>query len=340
MKRILYIGNKLTDFGYTPTGIDFLGEHFVDSSYKVLFAGDKKNRIARLLSIAKRIISYRNDYDVIVIDTYSSIAFYFSLLAALIARLLKKPYIPILRGGNLPDRLKQSPWLTRQVIMPAFRVVSVSQYLQQVFAVLRPIEYIPNFIDLSKYPFKQRSTLAPRLLWVRSFHTIYNPQLAVKIVATLKQAYPTISLTMVGPDKDGSLGEVEKLAAKMGVRDEIRITGRLSKKDWIALAADHDIFINTTNFDNMPVSVVEAMALGLLVVSTNVGGLPFLLEDGVDSILVPPNDVDRMVVNIKYLLENPKVVTDMSFRGRKKAEDFDQIPVMEKWNQILEVTPI
>lgn len=330
-KRILYIGNMLTDFGYTPTGIDFLGKLFVDNGYKVLFASDKKNKIVRLLSIIKRIISYRNHYDIIIIDTYSAIAFYYSLITAWVARLLNKPYIPILRGGNLPNRLKRSPWLIKQVIMPAFRVVSVSQYLQQVFAALRPIEYIPNFINLPKYPFKQRTTFSLRLLWVRSFHTIYNPKLAVEIVAVLKRDYPTISLTMVGPDKDGSRAAVESLAEQLGVRENIEITGKLSKEAWIELAFHHDIFINTTNFDNMPVSVIEVMALGLPVVSTNVGGIPYLIENGVDGLLVDKNDCDGFCKSITRIIQQTDLSKQICTTARKKAETFDSEAIAKQW---------
>jgi len=335
-KRILYIGNKLTDFGYTPTGINFLGKLLVDNGYTVLFAGDKKNKIVRLLSIIKRIISYRNDYDIIIIDTYSTIAFYYSLIAAWVARILNKPYIPILRGGNLSNRLQRSPWLTRQVIMPAFRVVSVSQYLQQVFTKLRPIEYIPNFINLSKYPFKQRNTFLPRLLWVRSFHSIYNPQLAVKIVAALKRDYPTVSLTMIGPDKDGSRAGVENLAEQLGVSENIEITGKLSKEAWIGLAFHHDIFINTTNFDNMPVSVIEAMALGLPVVSTNVGGIPYLIEHEVSGLLVQPDDCEAFCMAIKTLLLNHKNILNIIENARLKSIEFGEYNVGAKWKGLLD----
>src|SRR5690606_32388170 len=118
----------------------------------------------------------------------------------------------------------------------------------------------------------------PRLLWVRSFSQIYNPVLALKIVEILKLKAMEVSLCMVGPDKDGSLQRCKEMATELNL--PVSFTGLLSKQEWIALSRDFDIFINTTNFDNMPISVMEAMSLGMPVISTNVGGLPLLIENG------------------------------------------------------------
>ena len=101
------------------------------------------------------------------------------------------------------------------------------------------------------------------------------------------------------------------------------------------MAAGYDIFLNTTNFDNMPVSVIEAMALGLPLVSTNVGGMPFLIEDGVDGILVPPGDTKAMAGAIKDLLADPEKARKMAARARKKAEGFDWKVVAGQWKELL-----
>lgn len=336
MKRLLYVGNKLSSFGFTPTGIDYLGNLLEQHGFCVAYAGDKRNKIVRLLSIVKRIIQQRKNYDIMLIDTYSSSAFYFCVISAGLARFIKKPYILILHGGNLPARLKRSPRLVRLVVLHAYRVVSVSQYLQQTFSSIRPVDYIPNFIELEKYPFKERLKLKPRLLWVRSFHQIYNPELAVKIIAALKKEHPAIFLTMVGPNKDGSRARVEQLAVQLGVTDNTRLTGRLSKAEWIALAADHDIFINTSNFDNMPVSVVEAMALGLPIVSTQVGGTPFLIKHNIDGILVPINDAEEFCKAIRKLLHEHEFAREVASAARLKVQEFDEVSVFTKWRKILD----
>ena len=107
---------------------------------------------------------------------------------------------------------------------------------------------------------------------------------------------------MVGPDRDNYIKEIKSLAKKLNVK--VNFTGLLSKEEWISLSENYNIFINTANFDNMPVSVLEAMALGLPVVSTNVGGISFLLEDRKNALLVDKNDHKAMSSCIIELMNN------------------------------------
>ena len=110
--------------------------------------------------------------------------------------------------------------------------------------------------------------------------------MAIEVLKELKNTYPNAALCMVGPDKDGTQADVQQLIKRYQLHDSVEITGVLSKEDWHKKSEDFDIFINTTNVDNTPVSVIEAMALGLPVVSTNAGGLPYLINNGKDGILI------------------------------------------------------
>src|SRR5690554_6671488 len=107
----------------------------------------------------------------------------------------------------------------------------------------------------------------------------------VDIVSILIEQYPELKVCMIGPDKDGSMNRIKAQILEKGLESHFEITGRLEKEEWIKKSTDYDIFVNTTNFDNTPVSVIEAMALGLYVVSTNAGGLPYLLENKKDALL-------------------------------------------------------
>ena len=112
-------------------------------------------------------------------------------------------------------------------------------------------------------------------------------------------------------------------------------TGKLSKKNWIDLSETYDVFINTTHFDNTPVSVIEAMALGLPIVSTNVGGITYLLTDQETALLVEDNDVAGMVIAIKEILNNQQLKEKMVTNALNLVQDFDWEKVKLKWNDIL-----
>ncbi|SRX55326.1 glycosyltransferase family 4 protein [Aequorivita sp. CIP111184] len=334
-KSLLYIGNKLAVHGKPPAAIDSLSVKLQAEGYTVISGSSKKNKLFRMLDMVLKTIKYRNSVKLVLIDTYSTQNYYYAVIVAMLCRLFKLPYIPILHGGNLPSRLKNSKGLSNQLFGKAFTNVAPSKYMMQQFkeAGIHNITYIPNAIEIENYSFKHRETITPKLLWVRSFSEIYHPLLALEIVEILKQRKMDVSLCMVGPDKDGSLEQCKKVTKESNL--PIRFTGMLQKEAWIALSKEFDIFINTTNFDNMPVSVMEAMALGLPVISTNVGGLPFLIENEVDGILVPPNNPEAFVNAIDDLCANPIKAQDITKNARIKMEEFDWQKIKHSWIKLL-----
>lgn len=283
------------------------------------------------------IIKLRKTTDVLLIDTFSTSNFYYALITSQIARIFSLKYIPILHGGNLPYRLKHSEFLSILIFKYAFQNVSPSLYLAHEFKKYNfETLYIPNTIPIAEIPFKLRTNLEPKLLWVRAFDKIYNPEMAIKVIAILKASHKNASLCMVGPDKDGSLNQTKALAKQLGVANSVTFTGVLPKEQWHQLSANYAIFINTTNIDNMPVSIVEAMALGLPIVSTNAGGLPYLIENGVDALLIPVKDENKMAEAIESLLNNAEKAGEMSNNAREKAKKFDENSVKTQWNKLLE----
>ena len=289
-----------------------------------------------MIDMLRGLFLYRGLKTIIFIDTYSHYAFYYALFCSLFCQLMSIKYVPILRGGNLPLRLKKNPYLAKIIFSHSVVNISPSLFLQKEFKDSGfSSNYIPNIIDLKNYTFKLRENCSPKLLWVRSMHKSYNPQMAVEVLTELITIFPNASLFMVGPNKDGSYNECMQLARKLGVEKNIHFTGVLKKSAWIDLSKECDIFINTTNYDNMPVSVVEAMALGLPVVSTDVGGLKFLHKDGEDALLVPRNDISAMVKKIKLLINDSTLASNLSINGRKKAEGFCWDKVRLDWLRLL-----
>ena len=333
---LLYIGNKLSKHGLSLSNVETLGKQ-LGYTYNIITVSDKKNKLLRLLDMIWSIIRDRKKVSLILIDTFSTSSFYYAFICAYVASIMKLPYIPILHGGNLPFRLKNNKKMSRFLFGNAARNVAPSKYLQHAFKKYGfGTIYIPNNIDITKYPYKKRVVISPHLLYVRALDKIYNPTMAVDVLANVMEVYPEAVLCMVGPDKDGSLVEVLERAKQLGVEKQLTITGKLEKEVWVKLSENYDIFINTTNYDNQPVSVIEAMALGFPIVSTNAGGLPYLITDGHDGLLVDKNEVTAMSEKIKYLLRNSSVTRKLSVNARKKAELFDWQSVRKKWEDLIE----
>lgn len=333
--KLLYLGNRLSKHGFNKTTIETLGLQLEQEGYTIYYASDKKSFLFRLLDMIWAVFIYRKQVSYILIDAYSTKAFWYAFFCSQLARIFNIKYIPILHGGDLPNRLKKNPMFCRMLFSNAYKNVAPSDYLKQAFEKegFKNVIHIPNTIEIEKYEFKLRTELTPNLLWVRAFASIYNPEMAVKVLQQLQEKYPSASLTMVGPDKDGSLQTTKAFADSINCK--VSFTGQLSKEDWWQLASEHDIFINTTHFDNTPISVMEAMALGLPVVSTNVGGIPYLLTDKENALLVNDNDVVTMTTAICSLLDNQEKTKALALNARNFIEQMDWNVVKEEWKRVL-----
>ena len=141
---------------------------------------------------------------------------------------------------------------------------------------------------------------------------------------------------MIGPDRgDGSLEETLRLAAELGVEARLHLPGAVFRPQLARQLANGDIFLNTTAYESFGVSVMEAAALGLCVVSTNVGAVPSIWTHGRDALLVPPNDVAAMARAVRRILIDPSLAAGLSGLGRQRAERCDRCLVMPRWETLL-----
>lgn len=341
MIKLIYLGNQLSKHGFTPTSVETVGER-LKADFQVIQASSKKNKLLRLFHMWW-VVFANNNADYLLLDTYSTSAFMYAWTASRLAKLLGIKYVPILHGGDLPLKAKKEPERIAKFLSEAYCVVSPSGYLKTEMETIigGDIRYkvIPNYIDIANYSYQKKAlnvTEGVKLFWLRSFHKIYNPSLAVKIVHELiEKGYQNVELCMVGPDKDGTMAEVKALAHKLGVADQLKLTGRLTKKEWISLSDNYNLFINTTNVDNTPVSVMEAMALGFPVISTNVGGIPYLFEDKTEGFMVPPDNASAFVNTIIELYNNPNQLETISVNARSKAEHWDWSSIKLLWKEVL-----
>lgn len=334
---ILYIGNKLVSKDRNASGIDTLSALLVNEGYTVRSVSSYKNKALRLLSMITNVIWFNRKISYVLIDTYSTTNFYYAYIISRLCKALRLKYIPILRGGNLPLRLDRSLKKAKAIFNNSYKNIAPSNYLKSEFEKRGfSAEFVPNVIEVDKYTFKQRGISYPKLLYVRAFASIYNPEMAIHVLNEVVKKYPKACLCMVGPIKDNSFESCKKLVKDLQLEDKVEFTGKLSKEDWYKKAQDYNMFINTTNIDNTPVSVMEAMALGLPVISTNVGGVPFLIENEITGLLVDKNNQEQMINAICQLSNSKELTTAITKNARKQVETFDWAIVRKLWNKILQ----
>lgn len=335
--RVLLIGSYFSGLtGMRGVGQD-LAVALKAAGWSVLITSSQRNRVIRLLDFLLTVWRCRNLYDVAHVDVYSGPGFVWAELVCWALRKVKKPYMLTLRGGNLPVFAQRTGRRVPRLLQSAASVTTPSAYLlEQMRPCRQELVLLPNPLDLSKYSFKHRERPTSKLVWLRSFHEMYNPVLAVQVVARLTQDLPDVRLTMMGPDRgDGSFQATKKLASELGVADRMTFTGPVTKDEIPHLLHDGDIFLNTPRVDNTPVSVLEAMAAGLCIVSTNVGGIPYLLENECDALLVPAGDDVAMAKAIVRFLTEDGLAGRLSRNARRNVEQFDWPNILPRWERLL-----
>jgi glycosyltransferase involved in cell wall biosynthesis len=337
MKPVLLVGNFFSSSIGTRSYCEELACQMTRSGWPVLTTSYKRGRVSRLLDMVGTVVRNRERYSVAQVDVYSGPAFFWAEAVCCALRLVGKPYLLTLHGGNLPAFARRWPGRVRRLLNSAVIVTAPSGYLLKQMEPYRTgLRLLPNSMDLNSYTFRLRHKAEPRLLWLRAFHSIYNPGLAPRALAHLKESFPTIKLTMIGPDRqDGSRQSAIETAAKLGVSENILWPGSVAKDQVPTWLDGADIFLNTTNVDNTPISILEAMASGLCIVSTNVGGISYLLEHEQDALLVPPDDPEALASAVRRLLTDPDLAARLSRNARRKAEQFDWATVLPKWKELL-----
>ena len=333
MRTIVYIGNHLKSAN--PTTLELLVSKFKMEGYKVKVYSSFRFKLWRYLHMCWGVLIAPKK-TCVIIDTYSTFNFYYAISVALLCKLRNLSYIPILHGGNLPNRLKQSPKFSNFLFGGAHINIAPSKYLFEVFHTKFKTVVIPNLLDLKQYKFNSPSLETPRLLFVRAFQDIYNPLMAVKVLHQLLHKYHQAKLCIVGPFKDDSIHQVKRYIKSNQLETVVEITGKLSKTDWIKKSKDYNLFINTSKVDNTPVSVLEAMALGLVVVSTNVGGVPHIVSHKKEGYLVGSGDEIDMVKAITHLIDNMDVAHKIRENARQKVEQFDWEILKHKWFKVFD----
>jgi glycosyltransferase involved in cell wall biosynthesis len=334
------IGLFLSSSGRLFSVSESLAEHLRRAGWQVTTTSHRVARIARGIDILATVWRKRRSVDVAVVDVYSGLAFAWAAAACCVLRLLGTPYVLTLHGGNLPALARRWRGVMQTLLRSAHAVTVPSEYLRREMAAYRAgLRLHPNPIAFSKMAGRVRVHAAPRMIWVRSFHHLYNPAMAIRTLAIVRQRFPDATLTMVGGDReDGSRGEALALAAELGVESHLRLAGYVPASDVSRWLADADIFLNTASVDNTPVSLLEALAAGLCVVTTNVGGIPDLVTSEKDALLVGPGNATAMAEAVLRIIEDPVLARQLSTAARAKAATYDWSEVLPLWEQLLRAT--
>lgn len=322
--------------GWVTTQGELLADRFVAAGWQVRETSSIPSRPVRLLDTVCCLLRWRRHIDVVALSVFSGPAFVMADITSALTKALGIPTVLWLHGGNLPSfRSRHPKWVQR--VLRRRTVVAPSRFLADELAPAtnEPIEVIPNLIDLSSLPFRCRKAATPRLLWMRTFHPIYNPAMAVRALDVLRHDHPDASLTMAGQEK-GLTAAVRTEVTERKLAEMVTFAGFLGPADKPRVFDEHDIYLHTNHVDNTPVSVLEAAAAGLPIVATEVGGIPHLLAHEQTALLVPDNDHRAMAAAVESLLDDPGLTERLSTNARRLAEASAWPAVQQLWADVFE----
>ncbi len=340
MKKILVVGLFLSDKNKTKiarSAADQLATLLEGNDFPVIRTSTYAGRVKRLVDTLSTIFSQRKNYDIAIVPLYGGFKSYiWEETSTRLLKLLGKKIVLIIHGGYIPDRIKKSPKKYITSISRADVVVCPSNFIISVLKNygLKSL-LIENVLHLNDYLFQEKKTFRPKLFWMRTFEDVYNPLMAVEVLAAFKKLYPEASMVMAGYDR-GMFQQTVDLAKALNVYDSIDFPGYISRDQKNQYASDNDIYICTNMVDNAPITLVEMMMMGMPVITVDSGGIPFMVTHNYNGKMVKYNDVDAMVNEIDSLIKNPEEGVRIIKSARLYAHQYDALPVMEKWVRLFE----
>jgi len=317
MAKILLIANYKPSVGGISGQIEILLEYFNDNINQIDLFNTKDNIFKRILMPFVLFIKGRK-YDIFHIHGCSFFGFFPIVIGVIIGRLLKKKIIITYHGGGLDEFINKYKTIVIYFFNKADIITVPSKYLQNILNDNSiKSKYLPNIIRDDNVYFKKRDILKPNLIVTRTLDEVYNIPLVIMTFKDLKKVVPDAKLKIVG---DGKLkNEIFELVKKENI-DDIEFVGRVPNSKIGEILNTSDIFINPSNKDNMPLSLFEALACGLAVISTNVGGIPDYITDGINGFLIEPNNKEQLTNKILYVLNNQAEVQKIIDNGYQTFE--------------------
>ena len=317
MAKILLIANYKPSVGGISGQIEISLEYFNDNINQIDLFNTKDNILKRILMPFVLFIKGRK-YDIFHIHGCSFFGFFPIVIGVIIGSLLKKKIIITYHGGGLDEFINKYKTKVMYYLNKADIITVPSKYLQNILNDNSiKSKYLPNIIRDDNVYFKKRDILKPNLIVTRTLDEVYNIPLVIMTFKDLKKVVPDAKLKIVG---DGKLkNEIFELVKKENI-DDIEFVGRVPNSKIGEILNTSDIFINPSNKDNMPLSLFEALACGLAVISTNVGGIPDYITDGINGFLIEPNNKEQLTNKILYVLNNQAEVQKIIDNGYQTFE--------------------
>lgn len=286
MKRILYISNYRKGLGGINAQVDLLNSCVQSEGYTTSIFSTKGNVAERLWMLIRLMFVARN-FDVVHIHGCSDWGMLPVVYGVIAGKIWKKRLIVTYHGGGAGDYFKRHGAFAQRWLRRADKVIVLSGFLKKVFDEYDiPCVVIPNIVTLRNDIYQPKHSIAPKFISIRHLTELYRIDVVIHAYEKVLAHYPEATLDILGQgDQREKLEQYVQKHHLVGVR----FVGQVPNEQIYDYLRANDIMLSAPKIDNMPVSLLEAMNAGLLVISSNVGGVPYMIEHGRTGLLFDCN---------------------------------------------------
>lgn len=300
--NVLLICNYKPGVGGISGQVELLQKHLREEGHSAEVFSTKGPVLWRL-GLFHRLRQEAKPYDVLHIHCCSGWGFLPAVVGVTVGRQLGKRIVLTYHGGGGGRFFERHPRLVKHYLTRTDQNIVLSGFLAKVFERHGlPYTVIPNIIDLDTSLFRQRESLRPNFICTRAHETLYNIPCILRAFQKVRTKFPEATLTLVG---DGSQHNALVDTVKEMELKNVTFTGRVPNNEIYTYLDRSDILLSAPTVDNMPVSLLEAMNAGLLVLSSNVGGVPCMIEDGKTGHLFPSDDSKTLASLMIQAVDRP-----------------------------------
>ena len=325
--RVLLICNYRPGVGGISGQVEILQQKLREENHTADIFSTKGSFFWRL-GLFRRLRKAAKDYDILHIHCCSGWGFLPASVGITVGRQLKKHIVLTYHGGGGKDFFDKHPRLVHYYLTRTDANIVLSGFLAKVFDQHKlPYTIIPNIIELDENLYHERSELKPRFICTRAHEPLYNIPCILQAFQKALTELPESTLTIVG---DGSQhGALMQMAEDMGVKN-VTFTGRVDNSEIYRYLNESDILLSSPTIDNMPVSLLEAMNAGLLVISSNVGGVPYIIKNGHNGLLFDSNNHDELAQKMLWAIENQSIALTIINQAHRSVNQYRWENIKEK----------
>lgn len=306
--RILQIANFEEGVGGISVQVSMLRDKLRSEGNTCDILSTKGASVKRIKA-AVALLSMGRKYDVFHIHACSDRGFLPAILGINVGRLLKKRIVLTFHGGGAEGFFKRKQNLVKRYLNRTSANIVLSGYIGRVFDRYGiPYTIVPNILESDDSSFRARTKIKPKFISIRSFTETYNIKCTLKAFQAVQEKYPEATLTLLG---GGPLkSELEQYVIDNHLKN-VFFVGQVPNTEIYRYLDDADIMVSSSRFDNMPVSILEGFKAGLLVIASNVGGVPYMIEDGQNGLLFENKNDRQMAEKMIAAVEHPEATIRM-----------------------------